>query len=138
MRPQNLEVGDLICEKNIIMLLFKKKNILYQYHLKVINAFNSLREGAQRKKYSDETAIKKLEDKHRKYIKRYGCRYILDLYHPHITVARFEDEEECQKALKKYKNIFDGKTTKLQSLQITKDDYETSNMKQLIFDQKLR
>lgn len=138
MRPVKIKTEELIATKeNLIMLTFEKKNILYQYHLKALNAFNPLREEIQRKKYTDEKYFANLLRKDKKYLNRYGHRYILDQFHPHISIAMLENTSDCQKAIDKYSKTFKDKETKLEALQIMEDDYISSEAKKLIFDCKL-
>lgn len=138
MKSTHLEVENVIAAENkFVMLQFKKNNILYQYHLMALNSFNPLREKVQRKKYTMPDAIEKLENKQRKYIKRYGHRFILDQYQSHISLTTIESPQKSQEIAAKYKSRFAGKITKTESLCIMEDDYETGNAKGLIFSQKL-
>ena len=138
-KPLRIEVDGLfVAPSGQIMLAFNKQNIYYQYHLKILNVFNKLREGVQRKKYLDEAYFKSLPNKAKKYLRRYGSRYVLDQFDTHITISSFGDLTTSEIVAKEFKALFTNKTTKLEFFEITQDDYDTNDAVKIVFSKKLK
>lgn len=127
----------VIGEKGLIMINFEKSKEIYHYHLQALKLFNPLREGEQREKYQDEKYLASLPKKDQDKINRYGHRWVLDKYQPHITTATVEDLTTCKKIINQYGNRFRGKTAEVTALRIAQEIWEPENRSILLFDQAL-
>lgn len=122
----------------LVMVDFEKNEELYNYHLQALNLLNPLREGCQREKYQDEKYLHSLPEKDQEKLREYGHLYVLGKYHPHITIARIEDDVSRQQVVKEYENKFFGRTAAIEALRITKELFEPVNRSVLILDSSLQ
>lgn len=136
--PFELTAKDIIAtNNNYIMLDFVSNEKVINSHKKVLELFNPLREGAQRKKYQDNNYIDGHTPKEKEYLLMYGHRFILDNFEPHLSLAIVEDKKKSDEVIRKYEKTLTGKTAYVDTLRITEDDFETSDAKDIIFEKKL-
>lgn len=74
-----------------IGLGFRKTTEVKKLHELILRGLNPLREGRLRIKYEAELADGKYNTTQKKYINEYGYQNVLKNYHPHLSIARFED-----------------------------------------------
>lgn len=127
--------GIVISEDGLIMVNFKINKELYHYHLQALKMFNPLRERKLREKYQDEEYFASLSKVDQRRIIRYGHRWILDKYHPHITIAAIKDLINSREVIREYRNCFKGKTAKVVALRIAQEFWEPENKTVIVFDQ---
>ena len=133
-----MEADDLFLGKGgLIMLNFKKSSELVNYHSQALELFNPLREGALREKYQDQKYFDSLSEDVQENISRYGHRWVLKHYQPHITLSRIEESFVAQKIIKKYKIFFEKRRAGVVGLRITQDQIEPVDKNVLIFDKKI-
>ena len=75
---------------------FKKSDQVDNLHKLALKELNPLREGRIRNKYENEIKEGKYPPIEVDYIKKYGYHNVLESFHPHLTLARFETEEIAQ------------------------------------------
>lgn len=137
-QPINIEFDKLfISGRDRLMLGFKENETIYNYHLQVLEAFNQLREGKQRKKYANPDYFAKLPEPDRSCLEAYGYRFIKDKFKPHITLSVFNNETDCTNAFNQYRNTFSDLKAHLDYFQIMEDNYETSNATKIIYSKQL-
>ncbi len=130
-------VGLASSESGLVMINLEKSKELYQYHCQALDIFNPLREGQHREKYTDQDYLTSLSEKDRSYLDRYGHRWVLDNYTPHITIARINDLTRCKKAVEAYRWRFAGRTARTTALRIAEEFFTPANKSTLIFDAPL-
>lgn len=133
-----VKVEDIfIGRNNFVLLSFQKNEEIYKYHQMVLETFNTLREGALRKKYLNNDYISTLSDEQKELLNKYGSYYVLENFEPHITLTIAPDQDTAAKIVNKYKPLFIGKTAYLDSFQIMEDDYETNDAIRLVYNKSL-
>ena len=91
-----LEFEGFNTDLGYVGLEFKNSKQVENLHKLVLKELNSLREGRIRDKYVSEMAEGKYSNQEVNHIKRYGYHNVLESFHPHLTLARFETEELAQ------------------------------------------
>lgn len=116
--PTNLIVKEMMLSlEGWLMLEFGNVKRMNEYHRDVVNRLNSHRESFLRKKYRTGNTFSKLIKSERVALKKYGDRHSMELFHPHVSIAKFDDVKEGQKALNKYKKVFNGEKVKVSLLE---------------------
>lgn len=110
--------GFSISKDGLIMLDFKPSAPVYRYHCQAIELFNPLREGMLRDKYEDKEYFGSLSQKEKSKILKYGHRYVLNEFLPHISIGFVELATDRRKAIKKYKKILVGQKVETTRFQI--------------------
>ena len=133
--PIEVAINDIVASKDgLIMLGLEKNNEIYKLHTKVIDTYNPLRENTLRKKYADPEYFNLQSDIDKEYLTKYGHKYVLEYFNPHISVAIVKDKDKRAKYVEELRHRFIGKTALLTSLVIIEDDYETSDAREIIFE----
>jgi len=136
LKPANLTARQLIAGSGgYIMLEFERSDEIYNTHCNVVNAFNPLRGGTQRKKYLDKDYFNKLSELNKTYLTKYGHKFVFDRYEPHVSISVLDKKKDQQEVVNKYSQRLVGKKTKIEAFRILEDNYETSGAKQLIYDE---
>ena len=138
LKPFEAEIEKFIAtESGLIMAEFKDSKTFRFAHEEVLKTFNPLRENTQRKKYMDLEYVKTLPTKDQTYLEKYGHKCVLDMYRPHLSISHIENPDDQKKVLKELTDNLAGAKTGITALKIIEDDYDTSNAKEIIFEQKL-
>lgn len=108
----NLKPMDLIFKKvytgwGYIGVEFTKTEQIDNFHKLIIENLNPLREGRLREKYETEISENKYPKKQVKYIGKYGYHNVFEYFMPHLTLARFIDEDETEKAAQFLESIIE-------------------------------
>lgn len=85
--------GLFYSERGLIMIEFSLPEGLYQYHKKALQTFNPLRKGIIREIYTEKEYWKRLSDLDKELVRKYGNKWVLDNYKPHITIANISSKE---------------------------------------------
>lgn len=134
-KPCVVKVEELASsESELVMVNLEKSEELYQYHLQALDLFNPLRERQQREKYKDRGYLASLPEKDRDYLARYGHRWVLDNYIPHITIAKIADPAIREKVIEAYRDRFMGRTAQIATLRIAEEFFSPVNKSVLVFD----
>lgn len=102
----------------LIMLEFAKDQILDQLHHKTLEIFNPLRNNYLREKYQVKALFDTLPIEEQQLLQRYGHIYVLDRYHPHISLARISNPDIVREVVSTYSTSFADKTSQLSCFQL--------------------
>lgn len=118
-KKTEVECIDLISNQSgLIMMIFNENDIIYKYHLRSLDLYNTFRNGLQRDKYNTKEKIKSFTVEEQQNINEFGHIYVKNLYKPHITIARISKIEDRDKIITKYKKIFVGQKSYINSLRV--------------------
>lgn len=138
LKQTNLETIDLVSGKDgPVMLEFKKTPRLYDFHKKALEIFNPPRENYLRDKYESKKHFNSLKKWEQKNLLKYGHIYVLNKYHPHVTIARLKSEKDSRQVVKGYKKKLIGQKSTLDRLQVHQAFFGTDDRNVLIFDKRL-
>lgn len=98
-----LEFDDLVAKYGYLVVGFKKSYAINNLHRKVLQKLNPLREGRIREKYKQEIEDGKYTKEEVENIQNYSYHHVLESYYPHLTLARFENNDIAEKAINKLK-----------------------------------
>jgi len=102
----NLRFKRFYCDWGWVGFDFHKSKEIFTAHKKIVKSLNVLREGHISEKYLKEMEVtSKYSERQRKYIKNFGYPQVMVEYHPHLTLARFEDEDVGNKVSTKYNRL---------------------------------
>lgn len=121
-RPQPLNVRGLIVSwDGWLMIEFGKRSKLNNLHRSVVRNINPLRENTLRKKYNDGSKILIIPNKERNSLKKYGDRHAMQLFHPHVSLTKFEFIKDAYKCLPVYDGYFKNRTLEIAAIELVKD-----------------
>lgn len=103
-----------------LMIDFKNSSKIAEYHRKVVNSINPLRDGILRKKYRKEKELSRHSEEEIEILKKYGDRHAMGSFHTHLSLAKIENMEDAKRALQNYKNSLVGESVGLISLDFVK------------------
>lgn len=129
--------GLVTSSSGLLMVDFKKNKKLYDYHLRVLEVFNPLREGEIRNKYKDKEYFGTLSKRDKRIMKEYGHLYIFEKFHPHITISRIRDAKILKKVQAEYKDRFKNRRTKLATFQVIHDIYGEDDKSEILYKKYL-
>ncbi len=75
-----------------VMMSFERTPQLGIFHEAALKVLNPLREGHLLPRYRDESYFEKLPEEAQRFILEYGHPRVLSAWAPHMTLARFKDE----------------------------------------------
>jgi 2'-5' RNA ligase len=81
-----------------IDIAFQKTTEWINLHKRIVNELNPLREGHLREKYLDFDELKHYSSQQQEYINNYGYPEVFELFTPHLTLSRFNDEIAAKKS----------------------------------------
>lgn len=113
---------------------FSKSSELYKFHKKIVNTLNPLRDKHIPQKYQD--SWKSLPLGKRRLIKKYGYHEVMSIYHPHLSLLRFNDSKNDKIAYKRYINKIKIPNSKIISVAIVESG-EHGTVTKIIKDFKL-
>lgn len=124
-------------QEGLIFIDLEENSELRQYHCQIVENINPFRDGMLREKYRDEEYLKNLPTDAREKLQKYGHRWVLDRFHPHITLSRLLDPKHCDEVIKTYENKFVGRTSQTTSLCIHEAIYGPNGRSIILLDEKL-
>ena len=120
-KPKEMKLGKLILSHDgWLMVDLKTSGELHEYHKRTVEYFNPLREGLLRKKYRYGSHFASLKDFEKKSLRNYGDKHAMQLFHPHISIAHFDNITQAQKVYKKYRDSFVDKSIKITKMELVK------------------
>lgn len=96
-----LEFDNFVAKYGYLIISFKESKAINNLHKLVLQKLNHLREGRIREKYEKEIKNGKYTKDEVNNIQNYSYHHVLETYNPHLTLARFENNELAQKAASK-------------------------------------
>jgi 2'-5' RNA ligase len=90
-------------EQISVSVYFSLSQEIRDFHEKIIEKINPLRDGRIRDKYRELGQVSNLTSEQKENILKYGHPELMNLYKPHITIARLEDEVTAEKAVNEIK-----------------------------------
>lgn len=124
-------------QEGLVFIDLEENSELRQYHCQIVENLNPFREGVLREKYKDEEHLKTLPADAREKLQKYGHRWVLDKFHPHITLSKLLDPKRCKEVIKTYENKFVGRTSQTTSLRIHEAIYGPNGRSIILLDEKL-
>ena len=106
-KPMELTFKRVYTGWGYIGVEFTKTEQIDNFHKLIIENLNPLREGRLREKYETEISENKYPKKQVKYIGKYGYHNVLEYFMPHLTLARFTDEDETEEAARPLESIIE-------------------------------
>jgi 2'-5' RNA ligase len=92
----NLTYQQFITKQGFINISFNLSPEIKKLHEEIVAKFNPLREGHYKKKYDAPDYRMELSPEKIANIAKYGYPAAMDLYYPHLTIIRLEDEKEAE------------------------------------------
>lgn len=93
--PFELEFGGIATNWGYIDVEIKPNEKLQKLHEQIVQTINPLREDRVREKYQDPNSIAHFSIQQKKLLFDYGYADALELYRPHLTFCRLENETEA-------------------------------------------
>lgn len=88
----------LKCVDGYLVIGLRKTREMTNFHKVIVNSLNPYRESSLRTKYRDHW--ENYNGTQKVNIVSFGVPYILNLYYPHITITRFKNDSDANKAVK--------------------------------------
>jgi 2'-5' RNA ligase len=95
----SIRLDQVFSADGYLMLAYKHSEALYDLHKKVINELNPLREGILRAKYQSPEYMNTIPADQQELVMNYGYQYVLQYFHPHITIVKYDDQVQAEKLM---------------------------------------
>jgi len=96
----NLTYQQPVAKQGFINITFNLSPEIKELHEKIVAKFNPLRAGHYKKEYDAPDYRMELSPEKIANIARYGYPAAMNLYQPHLTIIRLEDEKEAKTVAK--------------------------------------
>jgi 2'-5' RNA ligase len=113
-QPFNLEYKRLNKKGKFLSYVFDTPSELQQLHEGIVQGMNLYRNNLIKEKYKDKNVLKNFSEREKELIKEFGYPYSMELFSPHITIGKFNNENDIVSILKNTKDIT------IQKIEITK------------------
>lgn len=88
----NISLGDIrINKRGFVLVDIKVSDEQKEFHIKTVEALNSLRKGILRSKYKSRKYREQLSTDELSNIDKYGHPHVLNLYKPHLTLGKLQN-----------------------------------------------
>lgn len=133
-----ISTNDVFCSSSgILMLRIEKNEQLFNIHKQTLDTFNTYRQGLINEKYQNQDYLQNLSKKDRDLISKYGSKWVLDNYDPHITFARLKNKDDFNSIKSDCETILSRRAISANTVKITREYFGEDNRSELTFEQHL-
>lgn len=101
--PLELSFTEFQTREGLLGIGIGKSTEIVEAHKLFVHTLSPMRSGKE-----DDDWKMELNEKQKENIQKYGHPEVLDLYQPHLTIIRFEDEDKAEKAVEDLSWDLDG------------------------------